>query len=49
MQRLRAAGAERRLMPQMLAPSLDYVRVPGNAYTSNEWPLDDGIGISLRG
>lgn len=37
-----------RLMPELLAPYLAYVRDPDNGYTSCELPIDDGLELSLR-
>lgn len=38
-----------KIMPEMLAPYLGYVRDPQNGYISCEVPLDDGLELSLRG
>ncbi|MBY6242507.1 O-methyltransferase [Methylosinus sp. Sm6] len=38
-----------KIMPEMLAPYLAYVRDPANGYSSGEIPLDDGLELSLRG
>jgi predicted O-methyltransferase YrrM len=37
-----------RLMPDILAPYLAYVRDPANGYLSVELPIDDGLELSLR-
>lgn len=38
-----------KIMPEILAPYLEYVRNPANGYLSCEIPLSDGLELSLRG
>ena len=42
------AADDLKLFPEILQPYVNYVRDPGNGYTSSELPIDDVIELSLR-